>query len=144
MSVHAEPQYPAERSAAPPDASVGQLTSQLSEQLSRLVRDEMALAKLEAKQRAKMFGLGIGMFGVGGVCLFFGAGAGVAAAILGLANAVPGWLAAVIVAAALMLLAGIVALTGKKSIDRGSPPVPSDTMQSVREDAAAVKGALHR
>lgn len=145
MSVHAEPQHnPADRSGAGSDASVGQLASQLSEQLSRLVRDEMALAQLEAKQRAKFFGVGLGMFGVGGVLLFFGAAAGITAAILGLANAVPAWLAAVIVAAALILCAGIVALTGKKSIDRAGPPVPADTMQSVREDAAAVKDAFRR
>jgi len=145
MSVQAEPHHdPSARSGADPDASVGQLTSQLSEHLSRLVRDEMALAQVEAKQRAKRFGVGFGMFGAGGVFLFYGAGAGVAAAILGLANAVSGWLAAVIVGAALMILAGIVALTGKKSIDRGSPPIPTETMRSVREDVEAVKGALRR
>jgi MFS family permease len=145
MSVHAEPQPdPASRSAALADASVGQLASQLSEQASRLVRNEMALAQLEAKQRAKRFGFGLGMFGVGGVCVFYAVGAAIAAAILGLANVVPGWLAAVIVAAALIVIAGIVSLTGKKSIDRGSPPVPTETMQNVREDAAAVKGALQR
>jgi hypothetical protein len=145
MSVHVEPQPdPVARSVAVSDASVGQLASQLSEQVSRLVRDEMALAQLEAKQRAKRFGVGIGMFGVGGVCLFYAAGAAIAAAILGLANVMPGWLAAVIVAAALIVAAGIVSLTGKKSIDRGSPPMPTETMQSVREDAAAVKGALQR
>ena len=145
MSVQAEPQHdPADRSGAGTDASVGQLASQLSEQLSRLVRAEMALAQVEAKHRAKRYGLGFGMFGASGAFLFFGAGAGVAAAILGLANAVPGWLAAVIVAAALMVLAGVVALTGKKSIDRGGPPIPTETMRSVREDAAVVKGALRR
>jgi MFS family permease len=145
MSVQAEPHHvPPYRSGADADASVGQLTSQLSEQLSRLVRAEMALAQVEAKQRAKRVGVGLGMFGAGGVFLFYGAGAFVAAAILGLANAVAGWLAAIIVGAALMVIAGIVALTGKKSIDRGSPPIPTETIRSVREDAAVVKGALRR
>jgi hypothetical protein len=144
MSVHAEPQYDPAHPPGPraEDTSIGALTSQLTEHLSRLVRDEMALAQLEAKQRAKRFGIGLGMFGVGGVFLFFGASAGVAAAILGLANVMPGWLAALVVAGALMVLAGIVALTGKKSIDRGSPPVPTQAMQSVREDAAAVREAI--
>jgi hypothetical protein len=142
MSVHAEPQYSGAHGVRADDASIGQLTSQLTEQLSRLVRDEMALAQLEAKQRAKRFGLGIGMFGVGGVFLFFGACAGLTAAILGLAIVVPAWLAALIVAGALIVLAGMVALTGKKSIDRGSPPVPTQAIQSVREDAAAVRKAI--
>ena len=141
MSVHVEPRHPAVASS---DASVGQLASQLSEQLSRLVRDEMALAQVEAKQRVKHFGVGFGMFGAGGVFLFYGAGAAIAGAILGLANVVSGWLAAIIVAAALILLAGIVALVGKKSIDRGNPPIPTETISRVREDVAAVKGALRR
>jgi hypothetical protein len=145
MSVHVEPHYDSNGgSTVPADASIGQLTSQLTEQLSRLVRDEMALAQLEAKQRAKRFGLGIGMFGVGGVFLFFGAGAGVAAAILGIATVVSGWLAAVIVTAALFLLAGVVALTGKKSLDRGSPPVPTEAIQSMKDDAAAVREAIRK
>jgi hypothetical protein len=144
MSVRVEPQFDPTRTPASADASIGQLTSQLTEQLSRLVRDEMALAQLEAKQRAKRFGLGLGMFGVGGVFLFFGASAAIAAAILALAIVVPAWLAALIVAGALMFLAGIVALTGKKSIERGSPPMPTEAIRSVREDAAVVKNALHR
>jgi putative superfamily III holin-X len=144
MSVRVEPQFEPSRAPTSDDASIGQLTSQLTEQLSRLVRDELALAQLEAKQRAKRFGLGLGMFGVGGIFLFFGACAAIAAAILALAIVVPGWLAALIVAGALMVLAGIVALTGKKSFDRGSPPMPTEAIRSVREDAAVVKGALHR
>jgi hypothetical protein len=43
-----------------------------------------------------------------------------------------------------MVLAGMVALTGKKSMDRGNPPLPTEAIRSVREDAAAVKEALHR
>jgi Flp pilus assembly protein TadB len=145
MSVHVEPQYSsAHPPAAASGASIGQLTSQVTEQLSRLIRDEMALAQVEAKQRAKRFGLGIGMFGVGGVCLFFAACAGVAAAILALSYVVPAWLAALIVAGAFVLFAGLVAVTGKKSIERGSPPVPTEALRSVRKDAEVVKGALHR
>jgi len=146
MSVHVEPQYdPAHPLGTRADeASIGELTSQLTQHLSRLVRDEMALAQLEAKQRAKRFGLGLGMFGLGGVFAFFGACAALTAAILGLALVLPGWLSALIVAGALLVLAGMVALTGKKSIDSGSPPVPTQAMQSVREDAAAVREAIKK
>ena len=146
MSVHVEPHYdPANPlGTRADDTSIGELTSQLTEHLSRLVRDEMALAQLEAKQRAKRFGLGLGMFGMGGMFAFFGACAALTAAILGLALVVPGWLAALIVAGALMLFAGMVALTGKKSIDRGSPPMPTQAMQSVRDDAAAVREAIKK
>src|SRR3954470_9310275 len=102
-------------SAGLDDASLGQLTSRLSEQVSTLVRGELALAQLEAKQKAKRLGVGFGLFGAGGMFAFFGVAVTIAAVVLALATAVEPWLAAVIVAAALFVVAGIVALTGKKA-----------------------------
>lgn len=126
------------------DASLGELASRMSEQVSRLVRDELALAQLEAKQKAKRMGLGVGMFGASGALAFFGVGVALAAAVLGLATVLAPWLAAVIVAAALFVLAGIVALTGKKSVAHASPPVPTDAIESTRADVAAVRRAVKR
>jgi hypothetical protein len=126
------------------EASLGQLASRLSEQVSRLVRDELALAQLEAKQKAKRLGIGVGMFGASGLLGVLGLGAGVAAAILGLATVVDAWLAAVIVAVALFVLAGLIALTGKTSVAKGSPPVPTEAIESTKADVAAVRQAVHR
>jgi uncharacterized membrane protein YqjE len=126
------------------DASIGQLASRLSEQVSRLVHDELSLAQVEAKQKAKRLGLGVGMFGASGALAFFGLGVAVAAAVLGLANAVAAWLAAVIVAAALFVVAGLVALTGKQSVAKGSPPIPTDAVESTKADVAAVREAVKR
>ncbi|HET6877844.1 MAG TPA: phage holin family protein [Jatrophihabitans sp.] len=141
MSVSAEPQRNAgSRPAEQP--TIGELSSRLSEQMSRLVRDEIALAQAEAKQRAKQLGMGVGMFGTGGVFAFFAGACAVAGAVLGLTNVVPGWLAALIVAGVLFALAGIVALIGGRSVKKGSPPVPADAMQSVKADAEAVRNAV--
>jgi uncharacterized membrane protein YqjE len=126
------------------DASIGQLASRLSEQVSRLVHDELALAQVEAKQKAKNLGVGLGMFGVSGVLAFFGAGCALAAAILGLAHVVSAWLAALLVAAALFVVAGIVALTGKKGVQHGSPPIPTQAVESTKADVAAVRQAVRR
>lgn len=131
-----------EDAARRPD-SVGQLAAQLGEQMSRLVRDELALAQAEAKQRAKKVGLGAGMFGAAGgaavlaVCCF------VAAAVLGLCNVVQPWFAAIIVGVALILLAGLTVLPGWKGITSGRPDVPGDSIRSVKDDVAAVRSALH-
>ena len=125
-------------------ASLGQLTSRMSEQVSRLVHEEFALAQLEAKQKAKRLGVGFGMFGVGGALAFFAGGVLVAAAVLGLATAMPAWLAAVIVGVALLLLAAIVALIGKKRVTKGGPPVPTDAIESTKADVAAVRQAVKR
>jgi hypothetical protein len=126
------------------DASIGELASRLSEQVSRLVHEELTLAQLEAKRKAKSMGLGIGMFGASGMLALLGAGAGVAAAILGIAVVLPAWLAAVIVAAGLFLIAGIFGLTGVAGVKHGSPPIPADAIQSAKADVAAVRQAVKR
>lgn len=136
----ADPSVPA---AARGD-SVGQLSSQLGQQVSRLVRDEMALARVEATQRAKRVGVGVGMFGVAGGLAFFGACCLVTAAILGFANVLQPWLAALLVAAILILLAGFIALPGWKGVTAKRPPVPQDSVDSLKADVAAVKEAAHR
>ncbi|MGI3786216.1 MAG: phage holin family protein, partial [Janthinobacterium lividum] len=80
--------------ADPADKSVGDLVRSLSEDLSRLVRDEIRLAQAEVSEKAKKAGIGIGAFGGAGVIALYGLGVLIAAAVLGLAAALPAWLAA--------------------------------------------------
>lgn len=77
--------HPVDPAHSTPDASVGQLMTQLTEQTSRLIRDEMLLAKVELKNSAKHAGVGAGLFGGGGILALLGLGALVTAAIAGLA-----------------------------------------------------------
>lgn len=124
------------------DESVGRLAAQLGEQVSRLVRDELALAQVEAKQRAKKIGVGAGLFGAAGGMVFFGGACFVTAAVLGLCNVVQPWFAAIIVGVALLLLAGLTVLPGWKGVTAKTPAVPADTIRSVKEDVAAVRSAV--
>ena len=101
------------------DQQVGELVQQLSTQTATLVRKEIRLAQLELQEKGKHAGIGIGMFGGGGLVALYGLGALIAAAILGLSTAVAGWLAALIVAVVLFVVAGVLALTGKKQVDQG-------------------------
>lgn len=126
------------------DASIGELAARMSEQVSRLVRDEIALAEAEAKQKAKRLGLGAGMFGASAALAFFGAGCAIAAIVLGLATAMSGWLAALIAALALFAAAGIAALVGGRDVKRGVPPVPTEAVRSAKEDVATVREAVKR
>ena len=121
------------------DRSVGELVSDLTDEVKRLVRAEMRLAVFELQRKGKKLGLGAGMFGAAGVFALFGGGTLVAAAVLALALVVPGWLAALIVAAALFLVAGIAAMIGKKEVTQGVPPVPGEAVDGVRGDVATVK-----
>jgi hypothetical protein len=138
----------ATRAAVPPadpsQASTGELIALLGDQVSRLVRDEVRLAQAEVTQKAKRFGIGAGLFGGAGIVAILGLGALVTAAILGLADVMPGWLAAIIVAVVLFAVAGILALLGKKDVAKAAPPVPTDAIASVQADIDAVKRAVAR
>jgi Putative Actinobacterial Holin-X, holin superfamily III len=120
-------------------ASIAELAKQLSEQTSRLARQEIELAKTELAVKGKRAGIGAGMFGGAGAFGFYAVGALVAAAILGLATAVDAWLAALIVAAVLVAVAGLLALQGKSKVQQATPPVPEQATESVKEDVQWAK-----
>ena len=124
------------------EPSTAELVQRATEQVSRLVRDELALARAELTQKGKHAGIGIGLFGGGGALALYGLGALVATAILLLALVLPAWLAALIVAVALFLLAGTLALVGKQQVSRAVPPVPEATVRSVRADLDTVTAAV--
>ena len=129
---------------APENASTGQLIGQLTEQISRLVRDEARLAQAEVTQKAKRLGVGAGLFGGAGLFAFLGLAVLVATAVLALDLVLPAWLAALIVAVVLFAIAGVLALVGKKDVAKGSPPVPTEAISSVKADIATVKESARR
>ena len=143
-----DPTAGATRATAPPpapeDASTGQLIGQLTEQISRLVRDEARLAQAEVTQKAKRLGIGAGLFGGAGLFAFFGLAVLIATAVLALALVLPAWLAALIVAVVLFAVAGVLALVGKKDVEKGAPPVPTEAIASTKEDIATVKESARR
>jgi hypothetical protein len=121
------------------DASAAELVKQLTEQTSRLVRNEVELAKVELTEKGKRAGIGAGMFGGAGVFGLYALGALTAAAIAALALAVATWLSALIIAAIWGAIAGVMALMGKKKVQEAVPPVPEDTVESVKEDVQWTK-----
>jgi MFS family permease len=118
---------------------ISDLIKQLSEQTSTLVRKELELARAEMTQKGKAAGIGAGMFV--GAALFgvLALGALTACFILALAEAMDGWLAALIVTAAYGAIAGVLALIGKSKVQEATPPVPEQTKDSVREDLERTK-----
>jgi uncharacterized membrane protein YqjE len=123
----------------PGDRPVGELLKQLSEQTSTLVRQEMELARAELTEKGKRAGLGAGMFGGAGLFAVYAVGALTACAILALATAVDGWLAALIVAGVYGVIAGALALSGKEQVSRATPPAPEQATESVKEDVQWAK-----
>jgi hypothetical protein len=130
--------------AANQDRPIGDLAKQLSEQVSRLVREELRLAELEMTRKGKRLGRAAGMFGGGGVVALYGISAVVAAAILGLAKVVPAWGSALIVGGVLFAISGTLAVLGRKQLKRATPPVPRQTVDSVKADVEEIKERVHR
>jgi len=126
------------------DRPVGQLVSDLTEQITRLVRDEMRLAAAELQQKGKRLGVGAGLLGGAGVLAFYGGAALVAALILGLATLLVPWLAALIVGVAVLGVAGGLALVGKKQAQRAGSLVPAEAAASVKADINTIKEGMHR
>jgi putative superfamily III holin-X len=124
------------------DQSTAELVQLASEQITRLVRDEIALAKAELAEKGKHAGIGIGLFGGGGVLAMYGVGALIATLIVVLDLFLDLWLAALIVTVVLFAVAGILALLGKKQVSKAVPPEPSSAIASVKADVDEVKQAV--
>jgi hypothetical protein len=121
------------------DASTADLLKELSEQTTRLVRQEVELAKAEVSVKGKRAGIGAGMFGGAGVLGLYALGALTAAAIAALSLALATWLAALVVAVIWAAAAGVAALMGKKKLQQAMPPVPKDSVESLKEDVQWTK-----
>jgi membrane protein len=134
---------PPNSTAELPDSSAGELVKQLSQQLSRLVRDELKLAENEMAAKGSRAAKGAGLFGGSGVVALFGIGCLLASAIAGLALVLATWLAALIVGAALLVIAGVAVLIGRGQLKQAVPPVPEQTVDSVKTDIQTIKERAH-
>jgi MFS family permease len=121
------------------DRSLADLARQLSLQTTELARHEVELAKAELRVKGKRAGIGAGMFSGAGALGFYALGALTAAIIAGIAEALPVWAAALIVAAVYGAVAGILALRGKRKVEEATPPMPEQTVRSVKEDVRYTK-----
>ena len=128
----------------PRNASTGQLVGDLTEQITTLVRSEVQLATVEMKQKAKRYGIGAGLFGGAGFFGLLGANAVVTAIILALADVLPGWAAGLIVAVVLFFLAAVLALLGKKDVQKAGRPVPTEALAGLQADVDTVKHGISR
>jgi uncharacterized membrane protein len=131
---------------APPsqERPAGELVKQLSEQVSALVREEVKLAQLEMARKGKQAGVGAGMLGGGGLIALYGLGCLIACVILAISGVLAAWLAALIVGVALFAVAGVAALLGKRRLQTAVPPVPKETMDSVKTDVEVIKERAQR
>jgi uncharacterized membrane protein YqjE len=121
------------------DASTGELVGRLSQQMSTLVRDEIRLAQLDLTEKGKRAGIGAGALGGAGAVAYLGLATLIAAAVLGLAEAVPAWLSALIIGIVVLAVAGGLALFGKNKVQSATPAVPTEAVEGLKQDVQTVK-----
>ena len=126
----------------PAGASTAELVTQGREQISRLVRDELALARTEMTAKAKHAGIGVGLLGAAGVLALYGVAALLTTVIVVLDLVMPLWLAALIVAVVSLAAAGVMALIGRGQVRQVGAPLPQQSVDSVKADVQTVSDAV--
>ncbi|MCU1424913.1 MAG: phage holin family protein [Microbacteriaceae bacterium] len=124
--------------------SLFKLIADLPGYLTDLIRSEVELLKTELVEKAKLLGVGVGLVVAGAVIALFAFQVLLAAAVAGIAEALPVWLAALIVGVVLLIVTAVLVMIGVKQLKRGAPPVPTETIDSVKKDVNAIKGTGKR
>ena len=123
-----------------PTVGVGPAGKAVAEDISALVKAEIALAKAELSAPLKAKAAGAGAFGAAGVLGWLGLQGLLITAGFALALVLPAWLAALVVTVVLLLGAGIAAMVGKRKM--ATPVTLNTTKSNVEEDVAWTKSHL--
>jgi Putative Actinobacterial Holin-X, holin superfamily III len=121
------------------ERSIGDLFAKLSSETSTLIRQEMELARAELTEKGRQAGKGAGLFGGAATVALLGAGAITAGIVLLLDLALPAWLAAIIVGLVYVGVAALLGLKGRDEMQAATPPVPEETVDTVKEDVEWAK-----
>jgi hypothetical protein len=105
-----------------------------------LLKVEIESFKQELTGKLKQAGIGLGLLAGAAVFAFFAILVLLAAAVLGIATALPAWLAALIVGAAILVIGIVLALVGVSTLKKGVPPAPTETIESIKKDVRTIKG----
>jgi hypothetical protein len=131
----------AQGGSAPRRRSVFALVAEIPTLVTDLVQREIELVKTELVAKFKALGIGAGIIAAALLVLLAMLGVLLTAAIFALTlTGLPGWAAALIVAGVLLIVAVILGLIGYSILKRGVPPVPTESIESIKRDIRAIKG----
>jgi uncharacterized membrane protein YqjE len=116
------------------------LLSDLPGLVSELIAAEIEQLKREVIDKLKGLGIGAGMLAAAAVVVLFAVGVLLTAAVLALALVMPGWLAALLVALVLLIIAAIFGLAGYRKLQESMPPVPTESFESLKKDLNVIRG----
>jgi uncharacterized membrane protein YqjE len=120
------------------DRPIGELFSELASETSLLIRQEVALAKVELTQKANRVGRNVGYLVLGGAVAYAALLALLTAVVIVLANVMAWWLAAFVVAVLVGIVAAVLisrALATLKKME----VAPRQTIETLKEDAQWAK-----
>jgi uncharacterized membrane protein YqjE len=126
------------------ERSTGDLVKAVTEQVSVLMRDELKLAQLEVTGKARQAGKGMGMMGGGALIALYGVARLIACVIIAISHSLQAWLSALIIGVALLVVAAIVTAIGRNKMRQGTPPMPTEAVESVKTDVQEVRERAHR
>jgi hypothetical protein len=115
------------------ERSLGDLFSELSEESSRLVRQEIALAKAEITDSARRVGKDVGMIAAGGVIAYAGFIVFLGALAILLAGVMPLWLSTLLVGVIVIAVGAGLVMKGRADLHRAEL-APRQTIETLRED----------
>jgi hypothetical protein len=121
------------------ELSHGALIREIAEKASVLAHKELELAKLEIRADLKAELATVKMLGVAAIAALVGLNLLLVAPILALALVIPGWLAALLLGGAILVLAAVVGYVGWRRHVRNALPL---TRQTLKEDMRWVKERL--
>lgn len=126
------------------DRSLGTIVKELTADLSTLFRSEIALLKLEVKDTVAKLSGGTAMFLGAAFLAVFGLGFLFVTIVLGLVRlGVPAWLSTLIVTVALFVVAGVLAMMGKKKF-AAVQFVPTESIEQIKTDIESIKADIAR
>jgi hypothetical protein len=126
------------------DRSLGTIIKELMENISTLFRSEIALLKWELKDTVAKLGGGIGLFAGALFLALVGVAFLFVTIVLGLvALGVPAWLSALIVTVVLFVVAGALAMMGKKKF-AAAQFVPTQSVEQIKSDFETIKSDIAR
>ena len=126
------------------DRSLGTIVKELTADLSTLFRSEIALLKLEVKDTVAKLSGGTAMFLGAAFLAIFGLGFLFVTIVLGLVRlGVPAWLSTLIVTVVLFVVAGILAMMGKKKF-AAVQFVPTESIEQIKTDIESIKNDIAR
>jgi uncharacterized membrane protein YqjE len=128
-----DPMVQEQRPTQATDRSLGDLFTELTSEMTTLVRQEVDLAKEEMSRKAANVGKDVGFLAAGAAVGYAGLLAIVAAVVIIVAHVMPWWLAALIVGLVVAGIGGFLVYRGLQNLKSVSL-APTATLETLKED----------